>query len=229
MEFGSIWMSFSLSGGLSFTDVDSISTLVYYFRALGAANSLMVTALEKVGFTAFDLFNTLGGDFSSYGQGLVDLMFSSTYYDIWVDTPALPLVLDVSGGSQSPNALVITYAWNNGYNQDWKFVQDPYATDWYEVVNRGSGQCLSAYSGWNSPGTSLVQYPCSGDASQLWGFGSTPSVGPSYVLPNLKAWQPGIMGVMDLQSGYAWPGGIMELWSFGDTWNQHFRLTNSAN
>ena len=43
------------------------------------------------------------------------------------------------GGSQSPNAGVDDWYWNNGYNQDWQFVPSPW-TGWYEIINRGSGQ-----------------------------------------------------------------------------------------
>jgi Ricin-type beta-trefoil lectin domain-like len=82
-----------------------------------------------------------------------------------------PEVLDVDGGCQAPNTGVIEWPWNGGYNQQWGFVPSPYNPGWYEIVNRGSGQCLSVHDNSHSPGTQLVQYPRFGGYDQLWYFG----------------------------------------------------------
>jgi hypothetical protein len=59
---------------------------------------------------------------------------------------------------------------NGGYNQDWEFVQSPYA-GYYEIMNRGSGQCLSVGNDSTAAGQDLVQYPCHGWTDQLWYMG----------------------------------------------------------
>src|SRR5262249_12327180 len=148
------------------------------FLRAGASFGLLVNALKSINYNDWDIFNAVGASGFS-GSGFLDAIesafdwFSTYYYDIWTYTaPGVPLVLDVSGGSTSVNAQVITYTWNRGYNQDWAFQADPYQPGWYEVVNRNSGQCLTVQYGSTGKGASLVQYPCMGDTSQLWYFGS---------------------------------------------------------
>jgi hypothetical protein len=226
--FGSIRMSLNLPGGVSFTDNDDLYTLVMLFKNAGASITLIMVALEKVGYSSFAIFNVLS-QLGTYGQSVLDTFFSQQYYDIWVQTPAGQLlVADVAGQSTSPGAPVITYSWNGGYNQDWQFVPYPYyPAGWYEVVNRHSGLCLSTSGGSGYPGTSLVQYPCGGTLSQLWNIGGS---------PRLNAWlnfitmaQPGYFRVMDVQDGYPWPSGTLDIWPLTGNWNQRFYLTNSIN
>ena len=42
----------------------------------------------------------------------------------------------------------------------------------YEIVNRGSGQCLTISGASTGAGAQLVQYPCYGLSYQLWNLGT---------------------------------------------------------
>lgn len=228
--FGTIRFSLTIPGSLQWSDTaDSLSTLVNAFVSAGASYQLIMTALQGLGYSAYDIYNELGiiGSYSGTVLSWLESTFnpfSTEYYDIWTWTSSGQfLVLDVGGGSQAPNAQVDTWTWNNGYNQDWAFVPDPYATGWYEVVNRGSGQCLSDYNNSTSPGSPLVQYPCFGGADQLWYFGNI-ALNTTYVVTNLQSWL-----VMDVQNAYPWQGGTMDQWYYNGGSNQQFWLTNSGN
>jgi hypothetical protein len=229
-QFGSIEFSLTLPGGLNWADhIDSIGTLVWYFIQDGASYQLIMNGLQSIGYSQYEIFNALSNA-GYYGAQLLSTLesvfnpFSTTYYDIWTGTSSGQLlVLDVQGGSQSPNAQIETWTWNNGYNQDWAFVPYPNSQGWYEVVNRGSGQCLSIYGNVNAAGSRLVQYPCIGTVYQLWYFGNINL--NTYYRPTNG--QSGLN--MDVQGAYGWPGGTMDQWYANGGGNQQFWLTNSGN
>jgi hypothetical protein len=224
--------SFSLSvpGSFNWSDFTNSATQVasFFLYNAGVGVSQVMTLMENLGYSFYDILNSLG-DLGDYGSSVASSVasffgFSTTYYDIWNYTSSGQyLVWDVSGGSQSPNAGVITYPWNNGYNQDWQFVQSPYS-GWYEIVNRGSGQCLSVSGPSQNPGTGLVQYPCFGGYNQLWYMGYI-ALGTDYAIST--AYSPG--QVVDIQNAYQWPGGTLDQYPYNGNWNQWFYLTNSAN
>jgi hypothetical protein len=158
-SLGSVNFSVSIPGALNWSDVaNSISQIVSWLEPWGI--SVVTTALQQLKYDAWDIFNALAS-VNLWGSQVVSSLasafgFSTTYYDIWTYTNSGEyLVLDVSGGSQAPNAGVDTWTWNNGYNQDWAFVSTPWP-GWYEIANRGSGQCLSVgnnTAAWGSPAT----------------------------------------------------------------------------
>jgi hypothetical protein len=218
----------SFPGSLSWQDVvNSITQIAQFFVNAGTSLSEIWTILQQAGYDTWDIFNALGS-IGQYGQQIEDTLasafgFSTTYYDIWTWTSsAESLVLDVGGGSQSPNAGVGTWYWNNGYNQDWMFVQSPYS-GWYEIVNRGSGQCLSVYGDTASWGDPLVQYPCSGGYDQLWYMGSI-NLATTYVITSALDSE-----VVDVQNAYPWAGGTVDQYPYNGGNNQQFWLTNSGN
>ncbi len=228
--FGSVSFSFALpGGGLSWSDyTDSITAVTGFLQNAGAAASTIVSALQSLGYSEYDINNALGS-VGDYGQTVLNSLetgfgaFSNVYYDIWTYTSSGQLlVLDVANGSQARNASIDTWTWNNGYNQDWAFVQSPYS-GWYEIVSRGSGQCLSVDNNSLTAGTGLVQYPCYGAWSQLWYLGSI-SLNTTYGISNANSGQ-----VIDVQNAYPWAGGTVDQWPWNGGWNQQFWLTNSGN
>jgi hypothetical protein len=225
---GPVSFYLSIPGGLSWSDVsNSITQVAQFFVNAGTSATEIVQILQSLGYDTYDIINALGdvGDYSS--TWISDLAsafgFSTTYYDIWTYTSAAEdLVLDVSGGSQSPSASVITWDWNNGYNQDWAFVQSPYS-GWYDIVNRGSGQCLTVQYNTAAEGNPLIQYPCNGGWNQLWYMGSI-SLATTYVIESALDGE-----VADVSGAYPWPGGSLDQWPSNGGSNQQFWLTNSGN
>jgi hypothetical protein len=183
--------------------------------------------LEDFGYSLCNTINALS-DINDWGPQVVNGLasafgFSTTYYDIWTCTfPGVPLVLDVQNGSQSPNANVITWLVNGGYNQDWEFVQSPYP-GYYEIMNRGSGQCLSVGNDSTAAGQDLVQYPCHGWTDQLWYMGYI-AQGTDY-----NIWSALDSQVVDVQNAYPYAGGYVDQWPSNGGSNQTFWLTSSTN
>jgi len=233
---GPVSFYLSTSGSMSWSDYsNSIVQLAQFFISnAGLSFNEAVQALEQFGYQAYDIINALGqiGQYSSQvGDSLANAFgFSTTYYHIWNETSAGELlVLDVDGGSTSPSAPVITWTMDadtepgQGYNQDWEFIESPYAPGWYNIVNRNSGQCLTVEYNTSTPGNPLVQYPCNGGSNQLWNMGSI-ELDIDYAIPNALDGQ-----VIDIQGGDPWPGGILDQWPYAGGWNQWFWLTNAQN
>jgi hypothetical protein len=225
-------VSFSLSipnGGLTWSDAsDSITTLASFFvNNAGLAASQVLQAMEQFGYSMYDTFNALS-EIGDYGQQIISALasafgLSTTYFNIWTYTSSGQiLTLDVDGGSQSPNANVITWLYNGGYNQEWAFVQSPYS-GWYEIVNRGSGQCLTVEGNNSTEGNPLIQYPCVGAWNQLWYMGNI-ALNTNYVISSALDGE-----VVDVQNAYPWEGGYLDQWSYNGGWNQQFWLTNGEN
>lgn len=225
---GPVSFSFSLPGALSWADYsNSITQLAQFFVSAGLPFQNIAQAMEQFGYDTYDTINSLS-DIGQYGPQVVSGLanafgFSTTYFDIWTYTNSGEfLVMDVGGGSQAPNAGVDTWDWNNGYNQDWAFVQSPYS-GWYEIVNRGSGQCLSVGYNTATAGNPLVQWPCSGAWNQLWYMGSI-SLNTNYYIESALDGE-----VADVAGAYPWEGGTVDQWYYNGGQNQRFWLTNSGN
>ncbi|GAA0366716.1 hypothetical protein GCM10009530_15680 [Microbispora corallina] len=226
--FGTVSFGVSVPGSLNWSDVvDSATSIAQFFVNQGVSLDQVEQILRSLGFSEYDILNALGS-LGRYGSGLLDLVvshlpFNNSYYNIWTYTSSGQiLVLDVSGGSQSPNAGVLTYGWNGGYNQDWAFVGRPGMSGWYEIVNRNSGQCLSIRNNSTAAGEILVQYPCFGGDNQLWYLGGV-SLNTTYYIRSLRS-----NLYVDVQSAYAWWGGTIDQWYYNGARNQQFWLTNAA-
>lgn len=233
---GPVSFSLSIPNGLSWSDVvNSITRLAQFFVNAGLSPSEVVQAMQQFGYGLYDTLNALSeiGDYSSQTVSALASAFgfSTTYFDIWTYTfPGVPLVMDVSGGSQSPpDANVITWTYNSDYNQDWAFVPSQYP-DWYEIVNRGTGQCLTVYGNNSTLGNLLIQYPCGGALNQLWDPQSASGNDGSLSLDTTYSiWSALDYEVADVQNAYPWQGGYLDQWSYNDGSNQQFWLTNSTN
>ncbi|MBP2706912.1 RICIN domain-containing protein [Microbispora sp. RL4-1S] len=226
--YGTVSFGLNIPGSLSWTELlDPISGIAAFLLNHGVPTEQVLQIMRYLGYGIYDVLNTLGsiGHYGSWllGQIAAYLPFNNNYYDIWTYTSSGQfLVLDVAGGSQSPNADVITYTWNGGYNQDWAFVESPGYRGWYEIVNRSSGQCLSVYNNDATAGEKLVQYPCYGGSNQLWYMGSV-ALNTTYYPSSLRS---GLY--MDVSGAYAWAGGGLDQWYWNGGRNQQFWLTNSA-
>lgn len=227
---GPVSFSFSLPGSLSWSDVNnSITQVAQFFVSSGMNFDQIVAALKQFGYQTYDIVNALS-QIGQYGPQIVSALanafgFSTTYFDIWTYTNSGQfLVLDVQGGSQSPNAGIDTWTLNlpNSYNQNWAFVPSPYG-GWYEIVSRGSGQCLSVGNNTSTPGNPLVQWPCSGAWNQLWYMGSI-SLGTNYYIESALDGE-----YADVAGAYPWAGGTVDQWPYNGGQNQRFWLTNSPN
>lgn len=225
---GPVSFYFSMPGSLSWSDLsDSITQIAAFFQNAGASVTQIEQYLESFGYSLYDTINALS-DISDYGSQVVDALasafgFSNTYYYIWTYTfPGVPLVLDVQGGSQSPNASIDTWPANGGYNQEWAFVQSPYA-GYYEIMSRGSGQCLSVGNDSTTAGQGLVQYPCHGWTDQLWYMG--------YIAQNTNysIWSALDDQVVDVQNADPYQGGYVDQWPSNGNSNQIFWLTKATN
>ncbi len=227
-ELPGVNFSVSVPGAFNWQNVlNSINQIAQFFVNRGVSVNQIVQILQNAGYQASDILNTLdsmGLNGTAVLSSLETLFgaLNSSYFDIWVDDPYGALVLDVSGGSQAPNAPVIDWTWNNGYNQDWGFVPAQYP-GWYELVNRGSGQCLSV--GNNSPyqGQQLVQYPCFGGWDQLWYIG-TFNTWQDHVITSASSGM-----VIDVAGAPPYRGGTIDQWPYNGGWNQKFYFTNSGN
>lgn len=229
---GPVSFSFSLpGGGLSWYDYsNTITQIEQFFLNAGTSVSEVADILEQLGYSGYDILNSLGS-IGQYSTAWLDdvlsafgLSFSSTYLNIWTQNG---MVLDVSGGSQSPSTQVITYPLDFGGNQEWAFMQSPYS-GWYDVVNRGSGQCLTVQYNTATPGNSLIQYPCNKGINQLWYMGSSITAGYTYVMAD-PFYSGNTEEVADIQNAYVWPGGTMDQWPYGGGWNQQFTLLPAKN
>ncbi len=169
-------VNFSYNGSLSWSDaVDSFSQIAAFFNNAGNQVDQIVQILQNLGDgqqDIVDVLNSIGIDPTAVLNSVTSVfgLINNSYDYIWVNATAGQLyVLDVAG--QDPNAQVIDWHWNGGYNQQWAFVPGP---NGYQIINRGSGQCLSVANGSTDNGAPLVQYPCFGGTDQLWNIGTHP-------------------------------------------------------
>lgn len=93
----------------------------------------------------------------------------------------------------------------------------------YEVVNRGSGQCLSVDNGSTDAGTPLVQYPCFGGTDQLWSFGTT----NTYVHQGITSVSSGLN--VDVQGASFFQGATIDQWYGNGGSNQYFWFSPGTN
>jgi hypothetical protein len=225
---GPVSFSFSWSGGLNWRDyTDSVTQVAQTFVNSGMGSDQVVSAMVQWGYDHYDTLNALSqiGDYSPLILSTLANAFgvSTTYFDIWTYTSAgEALVMEVKGNSQSLDASIDTWIWNRGYNQDWAFVASP-TSGWYEIVNRGSGQCLTVENNSTTPTAPLVQWPCVGNASQLWYMGNI-ALATNYAISSYLDNQ-----VAEVQGAYPLSGGTVDQYPWISRQNQIWWLTNSVN
>ena len=110
------------------------------------------------------------------------------------------------------NGTVVT-SWFNAWSYDQQWYVLPTDSGYAEIVNRGSGLCLTVNYYSTAPTASLVQYTCYGDPAQQWYLGGAASGknigGLSTVLQNRNSGE-----VADV---------LGENWRLGSTVGQYYR------
>ncbi len=220
-------VSFSYDGSLSWSDVvNTFNQIAQFFENAGTQVDEIIQILQNLGDNQqgiVDVLNSIGINPTAVVDAVTTVfgLINNSYSYIWVNPSAAQLyVLDVSGGSQSPNAPVIDYSWNGGYNQQWALVPGPSG---YEIVNRGSGQCLSVDNGSTDAGAPLVQYPCFGGSDQLWNFGTT----NTYVHQGITSVSSGLN--VDVQGASFFQGATVDQWYGNGGSNQYFWFSPGTN
>ncbi len=220
-------VSFSYDGSLSWSDVvNTFNQIAQFFENAGTQVDEIIQILQNLGDNQqgiVDVLNSIGINPTAVVDAVTTVfgLINNSYSYIWVNPSAAQLyVLDVSGGSQSPNAPVIDYSWNGGYNQQWALVPGPSG---YEIVNRGSGQCLSVDNGSTDAGAPLVQYPCFGASDQLWNFGTT----NTYVHQGITSVSSGLN--VDVQGASFFQGATVDQWYGNGGSNQYFWFSPGTN
>lgn len=121
------------------------------------------------------------------------------------------LFVDVSGASAQPGAAIIQWPYNGGQNQVWTL--RPAGTD-YEIVNKGSGQCITTDG---VAGHWLYQAVCNGSAGQQWATSITPGNLVGYTIRN-----PASNLYMDIEGGSGSQGAHLDAWYRNGAPNQYF-------
>jgi hypothetical protein len=220
-------VNFSYDGSLSWSDVvNGFNQIAQFFQNAGTNIDEIIQVLQNLGDNQqgiVNVLNAVGIDPTTVVNDITTVfgLINNSYNYIWVNPSAAQLyVLDVSGGSQSPNAPVIDYSWNGGYNQQWALIPGP---NGYEIVNRGSGQCLSVDNNSTDAGTPLVQYPCFGGTDQLWNFGTT----GTYAHQGITSVSSGLN--VDVQGASFFQGATIDQWYGNGGSNQYFWFSPGTN
>jgi hypothetical protein len=122
------------------------------------------------------------------------------------------MTVNVPGSSAA--ALVIQSPTTNSANEVWTFRP---VGNGYEIINRGSGQCLTAPI---LAGYTLFQWPCADGPTQQWITGSIPGVGGASWVKNAYT---GLY--MDVHGASTAPGGAIDTWTQNDGYrNQSFLM-----
>jgi hypothetical protein len=130
-------------------------------------------------------------------------------------------VLDVQWGSDKPGAPLQLFDANKTTAQRFRILIVP-ETDFYNIVNVGSGLALDVPGGDARPGAAIWQHPRNGTDAQL--FTLEPDGEGAYVIhPKLD---PAL--ALDLRWGGTGNGTALQLWESNGTDAQRFRLDISA-
>jgi Ricin-type beta-trefoil lectin domain-like len=119
--------------------------------------------------------------------------------------------VDVSGASTQAGAAIIQWPYNGGQNQVWTL--RPAGTN-YEIVNKGSGQCITTDG---VAGHWLYQSGCNGSAGQQWSTSLTPGNLVTYTIGN-----PASGLYMDVEGASGSQGAHLDGWYRNGGWNQLF-------
>ena len=76
------------------------------------------------------------------------------------------LVLETTGASTAPAAILDQWQWNGGATQQWKVV--PVGGGYSYLQNVGSGQVATLYNNTTSNGTLIDQWPWNGSIAEQW-------------------------------------------------------------
>ncbi len=186
--------------GLSDAQIASALQAVF-----GDSQAALYNALQQVGQGGQSALDTISGFFNTGSYWI----YSNPWYSV-------PLFLDDSGSSTAAGNGIIQYAWNGHDNQDWYVL--PTDSGYAEIVNRLSGQCLSALG---NQGDQVVQYPCYGWNSQQWDLGVYPGQSLNYTSHTVTNRASGLN--LDVYQASTSSGAGIDTWpDNGGAWNQSF-------
>jgi hypothetical protein len=170
--------------------------------AFNDSQAAIYNAFQQIGRAGTSALEAISGFFDTGSYWIY-----SSYY--------VPLYLDDAGGSYSAYNGIIQWTWNGGHNQDWYVL--PTDSGYAEIVNRLSGQCLSAFGG---AGSQVVQYPCFGSPQQQWYLGVYPYQSLAYTGHHVTNRATGLN--LDVYGGSKTAGGSIDTWYNNNDWNQWF-------
>jgi hypothetical protein len=107
----------------------------------------------------------------------VDLVGGVTYYWIWSGKSGK--CLTVQNASTANNAPIIQYTCNTGGNEEWRvaYVKTVNGLDYYRIIGRQSGKCITVQNKSTADGAKLLLYDCNGGDNQHWTWFSPSQVG----------------------------------------------------
>ncbi len=196
--------------GFNYDQIASVLENVWGYTAQDVQNTL-----QAIGADAWSVLNALESVFTSGWDGAYNLSVTPN----WNGIPGLPLLMDVSGGSQSSGADVIDYWADTGSNQNWYFVDE--GNGYAEIVNQNSGQCLSLPGYDLNEGDYIVQEPCVGAAYELWSMNVVQQnlLGPTVVITNAYS------GYVVDADGASWSPANLDQYASNGGWNQEWTIT----
>ncbi|HEY7010333.1 MAG TPA: RICIN domain-containing protein [Jatrophihabitantaceae bacterium] len=187
------------NAGLSPSQIASALQSVF-----GDSEAAVYNALQQIGAGGQSVLDAISGFFNTGSYWI----YSNPWYSV-------PLFVDDSGGSQAAYNPIVQWTWNGGHNQDWYVL--PTDSGYAEIVNRNSGQCLTAVGG---AGAQVVQYPCYGWTTQQWYLGVYPGQSLNYTGHTVTNRWSGLN--LDVNGGSTSAGAAIDTWYGTGNWNQWF-------
>lgn len=136
----------------------------------------------------------------------------------------------ISGGSKQSLATLVDWPYAVG-NTSLEFKLISEGGGWYEIQNVNSGLVLDDDANGKSNGTSIIQYPASGAANQLWEFVPVQSFAGEFAIQN--ATTDNVLGVYQSSTTagaavdqYTYNGGKNQLWTFVPTSMGYYEIVN---
>lgn len=169
--------------------------------AFGDSQAAVYNALQQIGDGGQSVLDSIAGFFNTG---------SYTIYSWW------PEYLN-SGGSQDPYHPIVQSTGSLAHSFDWYVL--PTDGGYAEIINRDSGQCLSASYG--GDGGQVVQNPCGGWTSQQWYLGVSPghSLDPHTGHNVINRWN-GLY--LDVYNQSISDGAAIDTYHSTGNWNQWF-------
>lgn len=219
------------SDGFNWGSNATFSQIVAFFANAPGSVSTTEQILQHLGQDPEQVLDDLGLGGVSGPQVLSELTsffgaFSNNYDALWVDPSPLDLFfffdVTVPDGSLAAGAPVADAALQDAdYYQQWEFF--PASSGTYEIVNRGSGQCLTVTS--PVEGTDVAQYPCTGSSTQQWRLSDGAlKAGPRFTIQNVYSGY-----YLDVAGASPDEGAHLDQWQGNGGINQEFWITAGTN
>jgi len=136
----------------------------------------------------------------------------------------------IAGGSTQSLATVVDWPYAVGNTTlEYKLISE--GGGWYEIQNVNSGMVLDDNANGTANGTTIIQYPASGAANQLWEFVPVTSFSGTYQIQSASSNQ-----CLDVTGGsktngaaviqYPYGGGSNQQWTFVPTSMGYYEIVN---